>query len=519
MVSFAAGELRDYVDRLFGMRAKISPVPGGAEATIFLDAAAAGMTAPKEEQAFILRSFQREGHQALVAVGGSPVATMWAVYDLVERWGVRYLLHGDVFPVSPGPFHLPDLDLLRQPNLRIRGARVINLRPMSAESWGLADIKRYLDQLAKLKFTHMYHHLWCWQPYVHYECRGVTKITGVHWLNLRYPIDEHTIGRHLFGGITEFVPPDFQACHNYRERVEVGQRLLHATFAHAKARGMQTGIHTVLSDFPPEFVHILGMVPNMPHGRGVAISGHHLGPDAPVFQDLCTIALRAYIDTYPEVDRYVITMPEFRLGNEPFEAAWRKLDDKYNLSSVRTLEHILETAATRTDYPGGAERVVPAVKGDIAALYLFDQLLDEKKILDSCSKPDAEVLVTGLSEELTEVYNKMRPGAFYPTAPDYTSSRIAKRPHALERIRKSGLRPVLIMSTQDDNLGIVPQLCTASMHELMDCMRRYDWEGFFLRYWMINDWEPTAAYLSAACWDESVTVEAAYREHIRSVCG
>ena len=37
----------------------------------------------------------------MILAGGSPVATMWAGYELVERYGVRYLLGGDVYP-EPG---------------------------------------------------------------------------------------------------------------------------------------------------------------------------------------------------------------------------------------------------------------------------------------------------------------------------------------------------------------------------------------------------------------------------------
>ena len=50
MVRFAAEELRDYVERLFGIRAKIGPAPSEAEATFFLDAAAAGLEAPEEDR-------------------------------------------------------------------------------------------------------------------------------------------------------------------------------------------------------------------------------------------------------------------------------------------------------------------------------------------------------------------------------------------------------------------------------------------------------------------------------------
>ena len=513
IVRFAAEELRGYVDRLFGVKALISPAASSTGAMIYLDAASAGVEPPREDEAFILRRFEREGRPALAAVGGSPVATLWAVYDLVERWGVRYLLRGDVFPTSPGPLHLPDVDVVRRPNLRVRGVRLINLFSMGLESWGLADIQRYLDQLAKLKFNSVYHQLWCWQPYVHYECYGVSKCTGMHWLGWRYPIDEHMIGRDHFGGLTEFVPPDFEGCRTYGDRIEVGRRLVRSTYAHAKRRGMQIQLATVVTDLLPEFCHVLGI----PAALGQ--TGGQLGADHEALQALTATALQAYVNTYPEVDRYIITMPEFHAEDVPFEAAWERLDAKYDFNSVRTLPQVLEEAETRSDYAGGASRVVRAVKGDIVALDLFDRLLDERKILSDCAKPDADVVFCALSEELTEVYNRMRPGAVFVSPMDYTSSRVAKRPHAFERIRKAGLRPLLTVTTQDDNIGVVPQLCTASIHPIMEYLRRYDWEGFQLRYWMICDMEPTAAYLSAATWDESVTVECAYRAHIQSLCG
>ena len=519
LVRFAAAELQGYVERLFGFRAEIRAHSGPARATVTLDAAAAGMDAPAADEEFLLRRFERAGRPALAALGGSPVATMWAVYDLVERWGVRYLLRGDVFPPAPNAFHLPDVDLVRRPNLRRRGVRLLNLFPMGLESWSLADIQGYLDQLAKLKFNSVYHQLWCWQPFVHYQCRGVSKSTGTHWFGWHYPIDEHTIGRHHFGGLGEFVPPDFEACRTYRERVEAGQRLVRGSFAHARARGMETQICTVITDFPPEFRRVLDGPPLAPHGFGATVSGGHLGADHPGFQDLCGTALRAYIDTYPEVDSLIVGMPEFHASDMPFEAAWERLDGKYGFEEVRALEQVLEQASGRADYPGGSARIQAAVKGDIVALDLFDRLLNEQRVLQDCARPDAEILFTGVSEELAEVLNLMRPGALFPCALDYTSSRMARRPEAFERLRRAGLRPSLTMTTQDDNVGVAPQLSTASIHQLLEYLRRYDWEGFQLRYWMISDMEPTVAYLGAATWDEEVTVAAAYGEHAQTLCG
>ena len=519
ILHFAAEELCGYVEQLFHVQATVRADAPKADATIFLDADPAGVKPPGKEEAFILRRFDRSGSPALAAVGGSPRATLWAVYDLVERWGVRYLLRGDALPEAPGPFHLPDVDVTREPNLGIRGARLLNLFSMGLESWSLADMCRYIDQLAKLKFNKLYHQLWCWQPYVHYECRGVAKRTGTHWFGWHYPIDEHSIGRHLFGGVSEFVPPDFEGCRTYQERVAVGTHLVRESLAHAARRGMETQIATGLTDFPVEFCHLLGMPPLAPHGMGLALSGGHKGADDPAFQDLCAAALRAYIDTYPDVDSYSISMPEFHAESAPYEVAWARLDAKYGFNKVRTLGQVLEQAASRTDFAGGADRMVRNTKGDIVALDLFDRLLTEKKILDDCVKPDADVHFTAVAEELSEVFNLMRPEERVMATLDYTTSRMVKRPHAFERIRQAGLRPTVTMTTQDDNIGVIPQNATASIHELLGVLRKADWEGFVLRYWMICDMEPTMAYLAAATWDETVTPHDAYQDHAKFLCG
>src|SRR5437867_3042248 len=104
LVAFAAQELQRYVSKLFGLQATIAAKTGPADATILLDAEASGMQAPSDDQSFALRRFERGGHPFLLAVGDSPAATLWASYELVEQWGVRYLLHGDVFPDERGDF-------------------------------------------------------------------------------------------------------------------------------------------------------------------------------------------------------------------------------------------------------------------------------------------------------------------------------------------------------------------------------------------------------------------------------
>ena len=106
---FAARELCGYLEKLFDLKA--TPVRQWTESsrTTFLVGnpstnSAIPRTAFPEvsDQGIVLRSISSGGRPALIVGGGSPRATLWAVYELAERWGVRYLVRGDVLPAKEG---------------------------------------------------------------------------------------------------------------------------------------------------------------------------------------------------------------------------------------------------------------------------------------------------------------------------------------------------------------------------------------------------------------------------------
>ncbi len=92
---------------------------------------------------------------------------MWGVGELAERWGVRHLLHGDVFP-SQRELWLPQLSYSREPVFPIRQWRAMNSHAIGPETWGLADYRSVLRQLARLKFNRIFIHIWPNQPFLHY---------------------------------------------------------------------------------------------------------------------------------------------------------------------------------------------------------------------------------------------------------------------------------------------------------------------------------------------------------------
>ncbi len=101
----------------------------------------------------------KQGHvvkstpSGLVIAGGSPVATLWAVYEYGYANGMRYLTGGDFPPVELPAFTFEGYDIAREPRQEIRAWRVLADGPASQAAWSLADHGKLLRQLAKLKFN------------------------------------------------------------------------------------------------------------------------------------------------------------------------------------------------------------------------------------------------------------------------------------------------------------------------------------------------------------------------------
>ena len=102
---------------------------------------------------------------------------------------------------------------------------------------------------------------------------------------------------------------------------------------------------------------------------------------------------------------------------------------------------------------------------------------------------------------------------------DYTATAVLRRRSVLGHVPAKQIPTTLVLLLQEDNIGVVPQLTTGSLHELLGEMRKNSLAGFCTRQWMISDLDPCAAYLSKAAWDAGITPAMVYRDQIRSVCG
>ena len=397
VTAFAAAELARYAGDLFGVAAVVGPRPAAATASVWLDGTGTGRAAPDDPQSYLLRRFSRPaGGAHLLAAGGSPAATLWAVYELVRGWGVQFLLHGDLLPDAPGPLRLPAVDRTCTPNLTTRCWRLINDFACGPESWGLEENRRFIDQLAKHAFNEILLSLWPWQSFVHYEFGGVAKRTGCSWFDFRYPLDEHTVGREVFGAATEFENPDLAGISDYRERHAAARRLAGGIIEHAAARGISTGMSLALLEYPLEFLPVIpGARVAHQLGEKTCVPGSEQAPDDPLLIELARTKLRAHLQCYPGVERLFLGFPEHREWLYRAEDAWQSLDRKYAISEVMSLDQALAAARRRTDLHGGAERQVTRVLGDIAMLRLIDCVLEDRSVLQRPATPCRRASCTG----------------------------------------------------------------------------------------------------------------------------
>lgn len=271
---FAAEELARQFTDLFQADVKhAESIPAKAENLILIGSPAtnpaiakiSGEIWPKNltEQGHLLKSIKKDGKTVLLVGGGSPAATLWAVYELGHTFGIRYMLHDDFLPVDKPKFTLAGFDSVLEPNLRIRAWRTIDAGAASQESWGLAEHQKLVKQLAKLKFNRVIVAIHDWQPYYNFEDDKKTmKLGGVLWHGEEFPVSGDTAGRSVFDGAKVFENPDFAGMATDKARVAAGLKLTNGIMQAARKLGMSASIESASESDPK--IEIL----SLDQGRG-----------------------------------------------------------------------------------------------------------------------------------------------------------------------------------------------------------------------------------------------------------
>lgn len=532
----AAEELQRYARQLFGFSPPICREGSSREPVCRIEVGAETSEA-LSDQAYAIRPSSSGDEAGLSLTGGSPRAVLWAAYEVAAAWGVHFLVQGDVWPDDPGPFHLPQLDLKREPIFPRREFRIINDMANSGVFWSLEQHKALFDQLAKLRFTGVLISTYPHQPWAHYAFEGIERSSGGLCYGWKHPVHDLTIGRELFGGVAQHTNPDFQGAETYEEQLACGQRLMRGILEATRARGLETTYMHPTSEVPDEFALQLAEFSagvDLPEGsvaqthfsrHGLTYVGgptrleKYRTPLNPVYVDLMEAALVAHMQAYPKADRYGLGEQEFPPGGAGAEECWRILDGKYGVEAILPLAEIEERADKQFFYAKG--RALAQAMGAVQTLRLCDILINERRVLDHAQNPNAKIRVTFFSEHLQPLVEQVLNPAQceFIAIVDYLPARVAERMHTLEFAREGKLDVMLITTIEDDNVGFLPQLVTPSLHTTVQKMRDYGIQGFCFRQFDISQHEPAMAYMAEAAWDASTTPEDAYQRYAVGVAG
>ena len=494
---FAAEELAAQLAKLYGAEAAaVEKAPAG-DAPLVLIGSPATNPAVKQavgdgwpklsDQGHLLRSVKLNGCDALLVGGGSSRATLWAVYELGHRLGVRYLLSGDVYPAEPGELKLSGYDVLLEPSLKDRTWIGMGAEPIGLSAWGLEDQKRLLGQLAKLKFNRIVLRFEPWQPFVDFECHDVHKRTAQLWQRESWAIDGETPGRAAFHGAKEFSNPDFNGKADYEAKTKAGIALARGVLERARELGIGTGIAVSPFAFPREFAETFASRPVDTVYAPVAIDAKQPHPSAgpaacfkrsgqlagdAAGQKLVDAQLAAYLITYPDIDAVHLARLRGEAGLESSDAPW--------FSDLRWL------FAPET-------KLLRAANGKKMAAYVWH-------------RPNVFTSVT------------LRWGG---TIRDVIGIIFSVESNRDPRLRGSQILPLISEPSR-----MLPQGCLGELHAILNRMRETDparfkgnSAGFAVECGMPGDLDPYMFYLSRAAFDAKLTPETACEELVAPMCG
>ncbi|MDA1230256.1 MAG: hypothetical protein O2856_05740 [Planctomycetota bacterium] len=517
---YAASELGEQFERLFeNIEADVVAAPQPHSGTVvFVGSPATNPHVARlfvnwpavSDQGIVIQSI---ADQRIYAVGGgSPSATLWAAYELGHRLGIRYLPRGDIYPREKRPFSLVGIDTVMEPQLRSRTWRTINDFAIGPESWGIDEQRSHLRQLAKLKFNRVMLSVYPWQPFVSYEFGGVTKSTATHWYDEKFPVDGDTVGKKVFHGKHLFENPDFSGLATSDELHKAGQRYMQAIIDTAHELGMTVGVSIVACEFPLEFQKTLPGSRIAHQYKNLTITpADEQGPTDSILRKLVATQIRAYLDTYPTLDRLYVSLPEWPDWAQHAEQALKLLKER-GLSSDLTVDGLVQLAADRKTIVSG-ERGRQAISGNLVGLAFFQVLFDDPTLLKRADGKSVELVITSIDPALFPVLDQVVPrGAGTLNFVDYTSRRSVENMELIAQVPAEKVHGELIMTLADDNVGILPQSAMKSLSTLTATIKEHGWSGFSTRYWVPGELDSAMYFLARSSWAKDLTAELAVRE-------
>lgn len=109
-----------------------------------------------KSEEYWLKTFTQNSSKILMVTGKDNISTLYAAYKLIESYGIRYTLAGDIIPDGKIALFLPEIDKKFSPQFAVRGMLPYHSwNPEGPENWNEDAYKSFLTQQVKMGMNFM----------------------------------------------------------------------------------------------------------------------------------------------------------------------------------------------------------------------------------------------------------------------------------------------------------------------------------------------------------------------------
>jgi hypothetical protein len=510
---FAAREMQRYIRSMTGVSVPIQSEPAGTDESIE-SVIVVGEHAPSlSADGFEIRTKDEGGRRTVSLGGGSASGLMYACYDFLERLGVVFRISDDIVPFVGPDLECPKIDLRREPAFARRGLNYWGNHHASSGTWSLDDFRRWIDQMAKLKFNHLLWHWFDWDAGLDYEFRGERKLIG----DLSPAESGYTFRRSIVGSYSTkeieigrerfihdwFAPLEFQDCPQPDDAFRIMGDKLRAIQARAKSRHIEMTLGFEPLVFAPNIGRLLKRLEPLPYQT---LMGTYVCPSDPATIEANEARLRALFERYPDTSSICLWMSE---GAIPCKcASCQEIYERYLPEFAGAEESFERYEVTNPD----------TLRFDIAFL---DLLLKLRVILRRI-RPEATLMIANIGREyIFPYFDKLVPNDV--TFASLTSRGFAARDGiSMDLFQSEAGRPMWAIGRLDDDgsmIGLQFNVELIRKDGFFAEGRKYGVGGQVFQFTRSRGSEHNCQYQAECSWDPELTPEAFYKRYLSRVFG
>ncbi|MCX6623305.1 MAG: hypothetical protein NTY38_20015, partial [Acidobacteria bacterium] len=432
--------------------------------------------------------------------------------------GVTFLAHTDILPEKTANLRLPELQVRSETPFPRRGFLISNIYP-SRGIWSLAEVKRFLDQMAKMKMNYLQFFWFEHEPWINFGFRGENKLLGdatgpeTGYLTWRYHygsnlIKDLAVGRELFGGRKKMAPAEFQNVETPEDAFRTAKLFLNEIIRYAKTRKIKVWLCVDPTTLPGNLARFATRAANyeVPFHP---ILGTHMCPADPELHEMNENRLRALVETYPEAEGYFLYIPEM------FPDCKDALNRKVLEAESPKFDGLIKLWQPYTGYERNPKLVIESNAGSV---YIVKKMLEARDRI----APQAKVGIGGIGRGFLLPYlDKMFPKSIPITDMESRGIWTAKGV-PMEYFGGMGERERTLVPRMDDDSDMFgPQFNLTLYYKdrMLEGSLENGVSGFAGQLNRVRGMEQNTRYLAEGAWKPHLTPDEFYGDYATRIFG